>query len=81
MCVVLALEKAGKRVATLSTQQARSALKTSQKPSRRIVCACNYFINPNEVNYPRHNANRPIGEPASAREREGLWPIGGEYRI
>lgn len=74
--------RAEKRLATVSTlQKAGHALKTSPKPSRRIVCASNYFINPDEVNYPRHNTDRPIGELASAREREGLWPMGGEYRI
>lgn len=82
ICGPRAGEEAGKRVATVSTlQKAGPALKTSRKPSRRVVRACNYFINPVEVNYPRHNTDRPIGIPASAREREGLWPMGGEYRI
>lgn len=82
MCGPRAGEEAGKRVATVSTlQKAGPALKTSRKPSRRVERACNYFINPVEVNYPRHNTDRPIGIPASAREREGLWPMGGEYGI
>lgn len=73
VCGPRAGEEAGKRVATVSTlQKAGPALKTSRKPSRRIVRACNYFINLDAVNYPRHNTDRPIGEPASAREREGL---------
>lgn len=46
VCGPRAGEEAGKRVATVSALRAGPALKTSRKPSRRKVRACNYFINP-----------------------------------